>query len=157
MEQGLHIPLVYNTGGYDALPTLQLLDGIIDIYMPDIKFGDDELGRRYTGAPRYFTVVRQAVREMHRQVGDLVVNEQGLAVRGLLVRHLVLPQDQARTSAVLEFIAREISPHTLVNIMDQYYPAHRAHHYSELSRRVTRDEYARARKLAQQYGLRRIC
>lgn len=157
VEQGLHIPLVYNTGGYDALPTLQLLDGVMDIYMPDIKFGDDDLGRRYTGAPRYFTVARRAVREMHRQVGDLMVNEQGLAVRGLLVRHLVLPHDRARTSAVLEFIAREISPDTLVNIMGQYYPAHRAHLYPELSRRITREEYARARQLARSYGLKRLC
>ncbi|WP_018086155.1 radical SAM protein [Desulfurispora thermophila] len=156
VEKGLHIPLVYNTGGYDALPTLQLLDGVVDIYMPDIKFGNDALGQRYTRAPRYFTVAKQAVLEMHRQVGDLVVDEHGIAVRGLLVRHLVMPHDLARTAEVIKFIAQEVSRNTLVNIMDQYYPAHQAHRYPEIARRITREEYSRALQLARQYGLRRI-
>ncbi|MDK2887937.1 MAG: putative pyruvate formate lyase activating enzyme [Thermoanaerobacter sp.] len=153
---GLKLPLVYNTGGYDALPTLKLLDGIVDIYMPDIKFGDDEIGERYTGAARYFTVARQAVKEMHRQVGDLEVDERGIAVRGLLVRHLVMPGDLSRTREVMKFLAEEISPYTFVNIMDQYYPAHEARRYPELSRRITREEFRRAVEIARECGLRRI-
>ncbi|SHF38847.1 putative pyruvate formate lyase activating enzyme [Desulfofundulus australicus DSM 11792] len=154
--EGLKLPLVYNTGGYDALPTLKLLDGIVDIYMPDIKFGDDEIGERYTGAARYFTVARQAVKEMHRQVGDLEVDERGIAVRGLLVRHLVMPGDLSRTREVMKFLAEEISPYTFVNIMDQYYPAHEARRYPELSRRITREEFRRAVETARECGLRRI-
>ncbi|MBE3586592.1 radical SAM protein [Desulfofundulus thermocisternus] len=154
--EGLKLPLVYNTGGYDALSTLKLLDGIVDIYMPDIKFGDDEIGERYTGAARYFTVARQAVKEMHRQVGDLEVDERGIAVRGLLVRHLVMPGDLSRTREVMKFLAEEISPYTFVNIMDQYYPAHEARRYPELSRRITREEFRRAVETARECGLRRI-
>ncbi|NHM26214.1 radical SAM protein [Desulfofundulus sp. TPOSR] len=153
---GLNLPLVYNTGGYDALPTLKLLDGVVDIYMPDIKFGDDEIGERYTRAANYFTVAKQAVKEMHRQVGDLVVDERGIAVRGLLVRHLVMPGDLARTGEVMKFLAGEISPNTFVNIMDQYYPAHEARRYPELSRRITREEFHRAVEIARECGLRRI-
>jgi putative pyruvate formate lyase activating enzyme len=153
---GLNLPLVYNTGGYDALPTLKLLDGVVDIYMPDIKFGDDEIGERYTRAANYFTVARQAVKEMHRQVGNLVVDERGIAVRGLLVRHLVMPGDLARTGEVMKFLAGEISPNTFVNIMDQYYPAHEARRYPELSRRITREEFHRAVEIARECGLRRI-
>ncbi|AEG14118.1 Radical SAM domain protein [Desulfofundulus kuznetsovii DSM 6115] len=153
---GLTLPLVYNTGGYDALPTLKLLDGVVDIYMPDIKFGDDEIGERYTRAANYFTVAKQAVKEMHRQVGDLVVDERGIAVRGLLVRHLVMPGDLARTGEVMKFLAGEISPNTFVNIMDQYYPAHEARRYPELSRRITREEFHRAVEIARECGLRRI-
>ncbi|SHJ34498.1 radical SAM protein [Desulfofundulus thermosubterraneus] len=153
---GLNLPLVYNTGGYDALHTLKLLDGVVDIYMPDIKFGDDEIGERYTRAVNYFTVAKQAVKEMHRQVGDLVVDERGIAVRGLLVRHLVMPGDLARTGEVMKFLAGEISPNTFVNIMDQYYPAHEARRYPELSRRITREEFRRAVEIARECGLRRI-
>ncbi|RKO66019.1 radical SAM protein [Desulfofundulus salinus] len=153
---GLTLPLVYNTGGYDALHTLKLLDGVVDIYMPDIKFGDDGIGERYTRAANYFTVAKQAVKEMHRQVGDLVVDERGMAVRGLLVRHLVMPGDLARTGAVMKFLAGEISPNTFVNIMDQYYPAHEARRYPELSRRITREEFRRAVEIARECGLQRI-
>ncbi|MGB9903458.1 MAG: radical SAM protein [Desulfotomaculales bacterium] len=155
-EGGLAVPLVYNTGGYDSLATLALLEGIVDIYMPDIKFGDDEQGAKYSRAPRYFTVARAAVKEMHRQVGDLQVNEKGIATRGLLVRHLVMPGNLARSENVMKFIAEEISPNTFVNIMDQYYPAHEAKRYPELSRRITPQEYRAAVQLARAAGLKRI-
>jgi len=154
--QGLKIPVVYNTGGYDSLETLDLLDGIVDIYMPDIKFGDDETGKKYTGADRYFTVARQAVKKMHEQVGDLVLDERGVAVRGLLVRHLVLPENLARTGQVMEFLAEDISVNTFVNIMDQYYPAFKAFRHPELNRRITGEEYRRAVEAAEKAGLKRI-
>jgi len=153
MENGLSIPVVYNTGGYDALHTLQFLDGVIDIYMPDIKFGSNEMGKKYSRAPRYFDVAKDAVREMHRQVGDLKVDDRGLAARGLLVRHLVLPEDISGTRAVMEFLAREISPATYVNVMKQYYPAYKASDYPELSRRITPEEFSRAIKIARDAGL----
>ncbi|MEW6426336.1 MAG: radical SAM protein [Bacillota bacterium] len=156
VEKGLKIPLVYNTGGYDALHTLALLDGIVDIYMPDIKYGGDEVGAKYSRAPRYFTVAKAAVKEMHRQVGDLQINERGIAIRGLLVRHLVMPEKLARTEAIMKFIAEEISPNTFVNIMDQYYPAHEARKYPELSRRISRAEYRQAVEIARAAGLKRI-
>lgn len=156
VEDGLKIPLVYNTGGYDALHTLQLLDGIIDIYMPDIKFGSNEMGKKYSGVPRYFDVAREAVREMHRQVGDLVVDGRGIAARGLLVRHLVMPGGISGTREVMEFLAREISPDTYVNIMAQYYPAYKAREYPEINRRITREEFNEALEIAREAGLRRI-
>ncbi|RJQ26144.1 MAG: radical SAM protein [Peptococcaceae bacterium] len=155
-EKGLSIPVVYNTGGYDSLDTLDLLDGVIDVYMPDIKFGDDEAGRKYAGAAGYFTVAREAVQKMHGQVGDLVLDERGVAARGLLVRHLVLPGDLARTEKVMEFLAEEVSRNTFINVMDQYHPAYRALNYPELSRRITREEYREALKAAERAGLTRI-
>lgn len=155
-NDGLKIPIVYNTGGYDSLLSLELLDDVVDIYMPDIKYGSDEAGKKYSGIPDYFTVAQKAIKEMHRQVGDLQVDENGLAVRGLLVRHLVLPGDIAGTRAVMEFLAGEISPATYVNIMDQYYPAYRAREYPELGRRITRKEYSRALDIAREAGLTRL-
>ncbi|TYP57802.1 radical SAM protein [Thermosediminibacter litoriperuensis] len=156
VKNGLNIPLVYNTGGYDAIPTLKLLDGIVDIYMPDIKFGDDETGRHYASAPGYFTVAKRAVKEMHRQVGDLIIDDRGIAVKGLMVRHLVLPNDLARTEEIMKFLAEEISLNTFVNIMDQYYPAHQARQYPVLSRRITSQEYRRALEIARTFGLKHI-
>ncbi|MTI83685.1 MAG: radical SAM protein [Firmicutes bacterium] len=152
-QEGLSIPVVYNTGGYDALHTLKLLDGVIDIYMPDIKFGSNEMGKKYSRAPYYFDTVKKAVREMHRQVGDLKIDNRGLATRGLLVRHLVLPGDISGTRAVMEFLAREISPETYVNIMEQYYPAHKAFKYPEIKRRITPGEFSRALEIARGEGL----
>jgi putative pyruvate formate lyase activating enzyme len=154
--QGLQIPIVYNTGGYERLETLQKLEGVIDIYMPDIKFGDNEKARKYTGVKDYFDMARAAVREMHRQTGDLKTDDRGIARRGLLIRHLVLPNRLADTETVMAFIAREISKDTVVNIMAQYHPAHKARQYKELSRRVSRAEYEEAVKLAGEYGLHRI-
>lgn len=156
-EEGLKIPIVYNTGGYDSVDTLKLLDGIVNIYMPDIKYGDDETGNRYSQVPNYFTVAKKAVKEMHRQVGDLKTDDSGIAVKGLLARHLVLPGDLAGTEKVMEFLATEISTETFVNIMDQYRPLYMARQYPELSRSINRAEFQRAVKIAQRYGIRRIC
>jgi putative pyruvate formate lyase activating enzyme len=156
-QKGLILPIVYNTGGYDDLNTLKLLDCIIDIYMPDIKFGDNYKAKKYTGSEGYYDIVRIAVKEMHRQVGDLVTDESGgLAVKGLLVRHLVMPNNIADTHAVLKFIADEISLDTVVNMMAQYYPAHKANTFPELARRITGEEFAKAVQIAQDLGLRRI-
>lgn len=156
-EEGLKIPIVYNTGGYDSVDTLKLLDGIVDIYMPDIKYGDDERGMRYSSAPNYFSVAKSAVKEMHRQVGDLKTDDSGIAVKGLLVRHLVLPNDLAGTEKVMEFLATEISTETFVNIMDQYRPLYKAKQYPELSRPANRAEFQRAVEIARKHGIHRIC
>jgi putative pyruvate formate lyase activating enzyme len=155
-QRGLALPLVYNTGGYDSPQALALLEGIIDIYMPDMKYGDSALARRYSKVRNYVETNRSAVREMHRQVGDLVLDENGVARRGLLVRHLVLPEDIAGTWQVLEFIAREISRDTYVNLMDQYRPCYRADQYPELDRGLSGAEYADALALAERLGLKRI-
>jgi len=153
---GLRLPLVYNTGGYDSLEALELLDGIIDIYMPDMKYGDSELAHRYSHVRNYVIINRLAVKVMHRQVGDLVLDKNGIAIRGLLVRHLVLPNHIAGTDSVLAFIAREISTNTYINIMDQYYPCYRAAEYPQLARRISTQEYGEALRLARKYSLHRL-
>jgi putative pyruvate formate lyase activating enzyme len=153
---GLRLPLVYNTGGYDSPESLALLDGIVDIYMPDMKYGDSDVARHYSACRDYVAVNRAAVREMHRQVGDLVCDERGIASRGLLVRHLVLPDGLAGTAAVLDFLAREVSPDTYLNLMDQYRPAYRAHEHPELDRRPTRTEHGEALAVAARLGLSRL-
>lgn len=154
--EGLRLPLVFNTGGYDSPGALALLDGIADIYMPDMKFADSDTAREYLGVDDYAKVNRTAVKEMHRQVGDLVLDEHGIARRGLLIRHLVLPGNLAGTDRILAFIAREISPDTWLNLMDQYRPCYRAEEYPPLARRPTRTEYRAARDLATEYGLRHL-
>jgi putative pyruvate formate lyase activating enzyme len=155
-QQGLNVPLVYNTGGYDSPEALALLDGIIDIYMPDMKYGDSRLARQYSKVRNYVEVNFAAVKEMHRQVGDLQLDANGIAQRGLLVRHLVLPANIAGTDKVLAFLAEEISTNTYLNLMDQYYPCYRADDYPLLARPITRNEYNQALQLAQQYGLQRL-
>jgi putative pyruvate formate lyase activating enzyme len=155
-EGGLHLPLVYNTGGYDSLEALLLLDGVVDIYMPDMKYGDSEVGFKYSRVRNYVDVNRVAVREMHRQVGDLVLDENGIAVRGLLIRHLVLPRGMAGTEQVLSFIAREISTETYLNLMDQYRPCYRADEHPPLSSFVTEEEFGRALRLCARYNLWRL-
>jgi putative pyruvate formate lyase activating enzyme len=154
--EGLHLPLLYNTGGYDSLEALALLDGIIDIYMPDMKYGDSELARQYSRVRDYVEVNRAAVKEMHRQVGDLVLDEQGLAQRGLLVRHLVLPHGLAGTEQVLRFLSVEISANTYLNLMDQYHPCYRADEYPGLDRMLSDEEYREALNLAHRFGLNRL-
>ncbi len=156
VKEGLVVPLVYNTGGYDDLDTLKLLEGIVDIYMPDLKFGDNEKARKYTKAVNYFDLAAAAVKEMQRQVGTLKLDERPIAYRGLLIRHLVLPHNLADTDRVLEFIAAELPRETAVNIMAQYYPAHRAHEYPELAARISGKEYADAIRCAKKLGLRNL-
>jgi len=155
-ERGLRLPLVYNSGGYDSPEALALLDSVIDIYMPDMKYGDSAAAHRYSHVRDYVEVNRAAVKEMHRQVGDLVLDGSGVARGGLLVRHLVLPGDLANTESVLAFLAREISRDTYVNIMDQYHPCYRAREYPELARRISPSEYRDALELASRQGLRRL-
>lgn len=157
---GLALPIVYNCGGYESVDALRLLDGIVDIYMPDMKYGDNSVGLRLSGVPDYWDRSREAAREMHRQVGDLEIVEmpdgREIAVRGLLVRHLVLPNGLAGTQEVAKFIATEISTDTYVNIMDQYRPCYRAIGSPDIGRPITLDEYSDAVKLAQAYGLWRF-
>jgi putative pyruvate formate lyase activating enzyme len=155
-ERGLRIPLVYNTGGYDSVEALALLDGIVDIYMPDTKYGDSALAKTYSHVPNYVAVNRAAVREMHRQVGDLIIDQDGLARRGLLVRHLVLPNRISGTDSVLRFLADEISPDTYLNLMDQYRPCYRAEERPEIDRPVTSNEFREALDGARRYGLTRL-
>jgi putative pyruvate formate lyase activating enzyme len=153
---GLNVPLVYNTGGYDALETLRLLDGVVDIYMPDFKFWDPQVARDLCQAEDYPEIARQAVKEMHRQVGDLALDETGVARRGLLVRHLVLPDDLSGTRGVMEFLAQEISPHTYVNVMGQYRPCGRAAEHPTLRKFLTTLEHEQAQQLAREAGLTRL-
>jgi putative pyruvate formate lyase activating enzyme len=155
-EQGLNIPLVYNSSGYDKKETLEILDGIIDIYMPDFKFWDGNWAERYCQASDYSERAKEALKEMHRQVGDLVIDDQGLAVRGLLVRHLVMPDDIAGSEKVFEFIADEISPNTYVNVMDQYRPCGDAHKDEYINRRLSSREFRNATAAARRAGLTRL-
>jgi putative pyruvate formate lyase activating enzyme len=151
IENGLKIPLVYNTNAYDLVEVLKLLDGIIDIYMPDAKYSDDKIALKYSGVSNYFEIMKKAIKEMHRQVGDLIINKQGIATRGLLVRHLVLPNNLAGTEKIVNFITKEISKNTFINIMDQYYPCFKAFEYPELSRRISQKEYQEAINLAKNF------
>ncbi len=155
-EQGLQVPLVYNTGGYDSVETLKLLEGVVDIYMPDLKFMDSGISKELMDAPDYPDVVKAAIREMSRQVGDLEIDENGVATRGLLVRHLVMPNDMAHTHAAMKFLATEISTNTYVNIMNQYRPCGKAHAHADLSRSTTREEYQAAVAAAQEVGINRL-
>lgn len=156
VDSGLKVPLVYNTSGYDSVETLTLLDGIVDIYMPDFKFWDNEMARRYLKAPDYPERAREALKEMHRQVGDLVMDEDGIAQRGVLLRHLVMPGGTAGTREIMRFIAREISPDTYVNVMDQYHPYGNAHRCPPLNRPITASEYEEALAAAREEGITRL-
>jgi putative pyruvate formate lyase activating enzyme len=161
--RGLHLPIVYNTSGYDSLESLRLLDGVVDIYMPDFKFWEPATARRFARAEDYPERARAAVREMHRQVGPLRLDQSGMAVRGVLVRHLVLPGKLSETVAICDWLAREVSTDTYINIMDQYRPCHRVGRllsdgsvrYSEIARRPTPAELASAHAAARRAGLHR--
>ncbi|MFN3966614.1 MAG: radical SAM protein, partial [Endomicrobiia bacterium] len=153
-KNGLDIPIVYNCGGYENVEVIKLLEGIIDIYMPDIKYSDNEVAKKYSNASDYFERAKESVKEMYRQVGDLQV-EDGIARRGLLIRHLVLPNNLAGSKEVLRFISEEISKDTYINIMDQYRPMFKASSYPELNRRITSNEFLRVIELAQKFGLHR--
>ena len=152
---GLHIPLVYNCGGYESVETLRLLDGVIDIYMPDIKYSSNEEALLYSGVQDYWERTTDAVHEMYRQAGDLQIDAHGVVRRGLLIRHLVMPGNLAGTSRVVEFIANEISRDSYVNVMGQYRPCFKASRIPELSRPVTRSEYLQSVTEARRAGLSR--
>ncbi len=149
---GLTLPIVYNTGGYDCIETLKLLEGFVDIYMPDMKYSDPGVAEQLSSAPDYPQVNFAAVKEMHRQVGDLQVKE-GLAVKGLLVRHLVLPNNLAGSFKIIEFLAGEISPNTAINVMNQYRPCYKAATVGQINRRPHREEIESVRRYAVEKGL----
>jgi putative pyruvate formate lyase activating enzyme len=150
---GLHLPLVYNTGGYDSLDTITQLDGIVDIYLPDLRYASDRWATRYSHAPGYVRHARAAIKEMYRQVGNLILDDNGIAIRGVIVRHLILPGGLAGSEKSLTWLVREVSPAITVSIMSQYYPAHRANKIPELSRTITAAEYHSVVKLVNSLGL----
>jgi len=156
-QEGLNLPIVWNCGGYENFEIIKLLEGIVDIYMPDMKCGDNEPGKKYSRPPipDYWDQNREAVKEMHRQVGDLKVDERGIAKRGLLIRHLVLPDDIAKSENILKFIAKEISKNSYVNIMSQYYPSGEAFKFPELNRPVSEKEFLKVIQIAKKLGLTR--
>lgn len=156
VERGLVLPLVYNCSGYESVETLRLLDGVVDIYLPDFKFWTRESGRCYATASDYPQRARAAIAEMHRQVGDLVIDDAGLACRGLLVRHLVMPGGVGETEAIMRFLAEEISPATYVNLMEQYHPCGRAGEFPALAHPLAHEEYQEAVRLTRQAGISRL-
>jgi putative pyruvate formate lyase activating enzyme len=156
IDGGLRLPIVYNTSAYDSLDSLELMGGVVDIYMPDLKLAGREQARRYLGKREYFEIAGRNVLEMQRQVGNLVLDEQGLARRGLIVRHLVMPGLLDETEAVLRFVADQLGPGTYVNLMGQYYPAGKTDRYPEIHRRPHAEELVQAFETAQELGLRRL-
>jgi putative pyruvate formate lyase activating enzyme len=156
VDGGLRLPIVYNTSAYDSPDSLELMDGVVDVYMPDLKLTSSEATRRYLGKREYFEIASRNVKEMQRQVGDLVLSDDGLARRGLIVRHLVMPGMLEETEAVLRFVADELGPDTYVNLMGQYYPAGRSERYEEINRRPHLEELERAYEIADRLGLRRL-
>ncbi|MEW5821702.1 MAG: radical SAM protein [Cyanobacteriota bacterium] len=155
IEGGLNVPLVYNTGGYDNPDTIKLLDGIIDIYMPDIKYGDNDIGYELSCAKDYWDISKKCLKIMHKQVGDLVI-EDDIAKKGLMVRHLVLPNKLSTSEAIFEFLAEEVSTNTYLNIMDQYYPSYKADSIGNINRKVSMREYKETIALAKSLGLFRL-
>lgn len=153
VSKGLRIPLVYNTNGYDSLETLKLLDGIIDIYLPDIKYSDDNVGREYSKVRDYVRHSRAAILEMKRQVGDLTVDKKGIAVKGLIIRHLVLPNDLAGSEESLRFISEKVGKHTCMSVMSQYFPTHKAADYPLISRPISHREYEKVLEWLDEFGL----
>ncbi|MCM8792178.1 MAG: radical SAM protein [Candidatus Omnitrophica bacterium] len=155
IQRGLDLPLVYNCGGYESEEVIETLEGVIDIYMPDVKFSSPEISQRFCNAADYFENLKKILKKMHRQVEDLQLNK-GIAQRGLLIRHLVMPEGLAGTKEVMEFIAKEISQDTYINIMEQYHPAGQAPKFPEINRRITHDEYRQAIEIARSFGLYRF-
>jgi putative pyruvate formate lyase activating enzyme len=155
-QAGLRLPRVYDTNGYDSTEALALLDGVIDIYAPDMKYADTQIAKRYSKVQHYPEINQAAVREMHRQVGDLQISENGLALRGLLVRHLILPNGLAGTEDILNFLAEEISTNTYIHLIDLYHPAFRARDYPEINRIIQPEEFITAMSAAQRLGLNRL-
>lgn len=154
-KHGLEIPIVYNCGGYESLEMLRLWDGIIDIYMPDMKYSDPKMSEKYAYAPDYPEINREAIREMFRQVGNLQLDDSGIATSGLLIRHLVLPENIAGSEKILRFISEDISRNTYISFMSQYFPAHKALDMAPLDRPLTRSEYEQAKSFLEFFGLQR--
>jgi putative pyruvate formate lyase activating enzyme len=152
-DKGLTIPIVYNTSGYDRVDVLKMLEGLIEIYMPDMRYGASGAAECYSSAPDYPVVNRAAIAEMHRQVGVLTLNSEGIAIRGLLIRHLILPNGLSGSEEIFEFIAENVSEETYISLMSQYFPAYRANEFTEISRRITKKEYVIAKKLMEKYNL----
>ncbi|HTG00088.1 MAG TPA: radical SAM protein [Nitrospirota bacterium] len=153
VERGFTLPIVYNTNGYESLEALSLLDGIVDIYLPDMRYSDEMVSRKYSVAPFYPEINRTAVKEMFRQVGNLVTDENGIAKKGLLIRHLVLPNGLSGSEQIMKFLAEEVSRDVSISLMAQYFPAYKAREFKDLSRRITHDEYEDARRIMEKYGL----
>ncbi|MEK6744899.1 MAG: radical SAM protein [Nitrospirota bacterium] len=153
-ERGFDLPIVYNTSGYESLETLRLLDGIVDIYLPDMRYNDNAVALRYSVAPHYVEINRAAIKEMYRQVGNLVIDEEGFAKRGLIVRHLVLPGGLAGTEGVMKFLAEEISRDVYISLMSQYFPAYKTGEFPEINRRIHEQEYDEAYESKMRYGLK---
>lgn len=155
IEKGLNLPLVFNCGGYESGEVIELLDGVLDIYMPDAKFSSDEVAKKFCNAPDYFSNLKNILKLMHKQVGNLeIIN--GIAKKGLLIRHLVMPNDTAGTKEIMEFIAKELSTDTFINIMDQYRPCGESYKFREISRTITQEEFENAMEIARSFGLYRF-
>jgi len=153
IKMGLSLPIIYNSSGYDSVNALKLLDGVVDIYLPDARYSDNEIARKYSAAPNYFEIMKKALREMYRQVGNLTVDKTGVAHSGMIVRHLVLPKGLSGTKKIMHFIAREISPHTYISLMAQYFPTYQAGQFPPLSRRIDKEEYKEALQALKEEGL----
>jgi len=152
-QNGLNLPIIYNTNGYDSVEILKLYDGVIDIYLPDFKYGNDQYARKYSFVDDYFEKTKAAIKEMFRQVGDELVYDGNVVVRGLIIRHLVLPNGLAESEKVFQFIAEELSPNVHISLMSQYYPTNKAHKEILLSRTIRESEYERTLELMDKYGL----
>ncbi|MCX7874728.1 MAG: radical SAM protein [Melioribacteraceae bacterium] len=153
-QKGLHLPVIYNSNGYDSFVMLKLFDGIIDIYLPDLKYGNNLYGKKYSFAPNYFDFGKEALKEMYRQVGDKLIYDGDIVVRGLIIRHLVLPNELAETEEVFKFIAEELSPNVHISLMSQYFPTNKANNFILLNRKIRFREYEKAIQLLEKYGLR---
>jgi putative pyruvate formate lyase activating enzyme len=157
VQKGFRLPLVYNNGGYDSPDVIRMLDGIFDIYLPDFKYQDGTLAAKYSsGAADYPQFAAATIKEMHRQVGELAVDERGVARRGLIIRHLVMPRNIAGTDRFVRWVASELTPTTWVNLMAQYRPEHKAFKYAEISRRITAEEWHQALLWASEAGLKNL-
>ncbi len=152
-ERGFNLPIVYNTSGYESVEALRLLEGVVDIYLPDMRYSDETAARRYSIAPHYPEINCAAIKEMYRQVGNLVLDAEGIAKRGIIIRHLVLPNGLSGTERIMKFLAEEISKDVAISLMAQYFPAYKADQMKELSRRITAEEYEEACRIMGEYGL----
>jgi putative pyruvate formate lyase activating enzyme len=152
-ERGFSLPIVYNTSGYESVEALRLLDGIVDIYLPDMRYADDTVGLKYSGAPHYAGINRSGIKEMYRQVGNLVLDANGVAQRGLIIRHLVLPGGISGTEGVMKFLAEEVSKDVHISLMSQYFPAYKANENKDINRRISEKEYDEAYDIKMKYGL----